>query len=99
MLDGVVADELQLRGIAQLKGAAQLPAEETGGGFEALEDILFLGLVQDTDIDPGIAQVAGGIHPGDGDHSHLRDPGVFQAAELVTELPLDLLVDAADSVA
>ena len=99
MGDGVVGDELQLRRVAQLQGTAQFPAQEPGGGFETLEDLGFPCLVQRADIDPGIAQITGGIYPGNGDHAGGRHPGILQAAELVTELPLNFFVDAANSIA
>ena len=98
VLDGVVADKLELRRIAELEGMAQLPAEEAGGGFQPLENLFFLVLVQHADIDPGIAQIVGGVHPGDGHHAGAGDPGVLQIAELGRQLPLDFVVDAVDSV-
>ena len=38
---------------------------QEAGGFQALEDLLFLVLVQHADIDPGIAQIVGGRPGGD----------------------------------
>ncbi len=98
-LNGVIRDELELRRVAQLQSVPQLPPQEARSGLETLEDLLFLGFIQDGDIDPGIAQISGGVHPGDGDHADLGDPGIFQPAELVAELPLDFFVDAADAIA
>ena len=42
MGDGIVSEELQLGGIAQVQTAAQLAAQEAGSGLEALEHILAL---------------------------------------------------------
>ena len=96
--DGIVSDELKLRGVAKLQGVAQLPAQEAGSGLQSLQHIPFLILIQNTDINFGIAQVSGGVHTGDGDHAYLRDAGILQTAKLVCQLPLDLLIDASDTV-
>ena len=58
--DGIVSDELKLRGVAKLQGVAQLPAQEAGGGLQPLQHILFLIFIQNTDINFGIAQISGG---------------------------------------
>ena len=61
-LDGVVGDELELRGVAEAEGGAQLPAEIAGGGAEALHHFFFVLLVQGADINFCVAEVAGGVY-------------------------------------
>ncbi len=98
LLDGVVGDELELRRVAQAQSGPQLPPEVPGGGAQAPHHLLLLGLVQGRDIDLRIAQVAGGVHVGDGEEAAL-EPWVLHRAEKGGQLPLDLLVDPADPVA
>lgn len=78
--DRVIGDKLKLRSIAKLKTAAQLPTQKAGGGFESLQNILFLRLVQYADIYLGIARSPVVSTRVTGDHTHLRDPGVLQPA-------------------
>ena len=68
--DGVVRDEQELRGVAQIDAAAQLTAQEAGGGLEALHHFLFVFAVQGADIDPALAQVGGRVHMGDGEDTY-----------------------------
>ena len=95
--NGVIGDELQLRGVAQIHPAAQLPAQEACGGLETLHQVLFVLAVQGADIDLTLAQVRGGVHMGDGEHS-LCHPGVLHCAQQRRKLLADLLVDASDTI-
>ena len=95
--DGVVHKELQLRGIAQVDAAAQLVAQIACGGLQALQKPLLVRAVQGADIDAGIAQIAGGVHMGDGQHT-IRHTGVLDGPQQGRKLLLDLVVDAADAI-
>ena len=95
--DGIVDKKLELRRVAQVHTAAQLAAQVTGGGLEALEQALLIRAVQGADIDPGIAQVAGGVHMGDGQHT-LGHPGVLDGAQQGGKLLLDGVIDAGNAV-
>ena len=95
--DGIVHEELELRRVAQVHTAAQLASQITGGGLEALEQALLIRAVQGADIDPGIAQVAGGVHMGDGQHT-LGHPGVLDGAQQGGKLLLDGVIDAGNAV-
>ena len=95
--DGVVLLPLELRRVAELQGGPQLPAEVAACGAEPLQSVSPLALVQGTDVNLGIAQVRRSLHPGDGYHGGLH-PGVLQVAKQACQLPLDFLIDAADSI-
>ena len=95
--DGVVHKELQLRGIAQIDAAAQFVAQIACGGLQALQKSLLIRAVQGADIDAGIAQIAGGVHMGDGQHT-IRHTGILDGPQQGGELLLDLVVDAADAI-
>ena len=97
LVDGVVPDEGQLGGVAQVERAAQLPAQVAGGGLQALEHLLHVALIQHADIDLAELQVGGGVDGGDGDHA--GHPGILHAADQGRHLALDLFVDPSDSIA
>ena len=96
LVDGVVLHELELGGIAQVEGAAQLAAQIAGGGLEALDHFFHVALVQHADVDLAKAQVRGGLHRRDGHQT--MDPGVLDGANEGGQLPLDLLVDTSDAI-
>ena len=97
LIDGVVRDEGQLRGVAQVQRASQLPAEPAAGGFQTLQHLSLTAFVQNADIDLGVFQIRGGADCGNGDHP--GDPGILDAGDQGGELPLDLLIDASNSIA
>ena len=57
--DVLIADEAQLRRAADDDALAQRPADVARGALEGPEEILPLVVLQDADVDLGIAQVAG----------------------------------------
>ena len=61
LLDGVIRQELQLRGIAEPQRGSQLPAQVSRSGFQPFHHFLFLGFIQGADINSGIAEVVCGI--------------------------------------
>ena len=83
--------------MAQVQSAAQLPAQIAGGGFQTLHGIGGLLLLEEADIDLGIAKIRGGLHPGDGNHGVL-DSGILQIADQRGQLLLDLLIDTVDTI-
>ena len=87
----------QLRGIAQRQAVCQLVAQVAAAGLQALHALLGGVLVIKADVDLGVAQIGGGIHAGDGDHGFLH-ARILDRAQQVCKLPLDLLVDSANSV-
>ena len=95
--DGIVHDELQLRRVAQIHLLPQLVAQVAGGGLQALHQTLFVLTVQGADIDPGVPQVAGGVHMGDGQHA-LGDTGILHRAQQAGQRLADGLIDAADAI-
>ena len=70
---------------------------KSAGGFQTLQRIVCLVVLQETGVDLGITQVGGGLHPGDGDHGILHT-GILQIPEQACQLLLDLLVDSSDSI-
>ena len=96
-VNGVVLHKLQLRGVTQLEGSAQLPPQVAPGGLQALDDLLHVALVQHADVNLRVAEIRGGVHRRDG-HQAVH-PGVFHGADKGGQLPLDLLVDASDAIA
>ena len=76
--------------------AAKLAPQPAARGLQAAQRVLRPGLFQHTHINFTVAQIGRGVHARDGDHG--LHPRVLQRADQLRQLPLDLLVDPANSV-
>ena len=96
VFERIVEREDKLRRIAQLQTAAKLAPQPSARGLQAAQRVLRPGLFQHTHINFTVAQIGRGVHARDGDHG--LHPRVLQRADQLRQLPLDLLVDPANSV-
>ena len=95
--DVLIADEAQLRRAADDDALAQRPADVARGALEGPKEILPLVVLQDADVDLGVAQVAGDLRPGDGEGA--RDAGIVQLlADDAVHLPANLLGNPVNSL-
>ena len=96
LVNGVIRREDQLRRIPEGHPLGQLPTEVAGGGLQALDHVLPIPLVQGTDIHLTVPQIRRGVHSGNGDQA--THPGIFQIGNELCQLPLDVIVDAYNSI-
>ena len=96
VFERIVEREDKLRRIAQLQTAAKFAPQPAARGLQAAQRVLRPGLFQHTHINFTVAQIGRGVHARDGDHG--LHPRVLQRADQLRQLPLDLLVDPANSV-
>jgi|GEM_PF-170379 len=96
VFERIVEREDELRRVAQLQPAAELAPQPAARRLQPADRILRPCLLEHADIDFTVAQIRRGIHARDGDHG--LHPRVLERADQLRQLPLDLLIDPADSI-
>ena len=97
VLDAVIQLKHQLRRVAQIQHASQLPAQPAGGRLDAAAKFLFVLQAHHGKPDLAVAQVAGGLHTRDADHALLH-AGVLDVPQLCRDDALDIVIDSCDFI-